>query len=128
MPIGIELRQRAVSMSKQNTRTYAQHWGAYYDGPEHSPPPPRRPWLRDSIIATVGGLLLGRGLGIWIADGYWPLAGGIGALVLFFDGFAVGLGQLFEGTRLKRSDLLRIAAFGLSATVVVAAATSLFQG
>ena len=68
----------------------------------------------------------GAGIGIWIADGYWPLAGGIGVLLLAFHGIVLAVGQRFDSTRLARSDLVKVAAFGLGATIVVALLNVIF--
>ena len=105
-------------MARHDTRTYSGHWDAYYHGQEHPPPPPRWPWLRDVILATPIGILLGAGVGFRITNGYWPIAAAIGIVAFVLHAGIVGVGQLSDITRQTRADLRLITIVGVSAIVL----------
>ena len=106
-------------MARRHTRNYeerSQNWWDYFFGAE--PSSRRRPWLVNAMVAMVIGLFLGGGVAFQIANGYFPYGGLIGVAGLIFQVLIVGLGQLYEPTRLGLRDLARIGIVGLAGFIV----------
>ena len=80
------------------------HWEYFYYGPKHPPPPARFPWLRDAILATVVGTLLGIVIGLRLALGYWTMATVYFVPAVVIHVLIVGFGQLFKATRRTQGD------------------------
>jgi len=101
------------------------HWEYFYYGPKHPPPPARFPWLRDAILATVVGALLGVIIGLRMALGYWTMANLYFVPAVVIHALIVGLGQLFKATRRSRTEFVRMVLLEIAAAIVAASATLL---
>jgi hypothetical protein len=80
--------------------------------------PPKRPWLRDSLIAVLYGLLLGGSVATRIGAGYWPVAAVFGVAVLIIHVLILTIGQVWAPGRLRLLDLGRIALVAVVAVLI----------
>ena len=80
----------------------------------------RRPWLRDTVIASAIGVVIGASIGFRIGDGRWTYSFGIGFIAFTLHAMILGLGQLTRGTRLPRRDLLIVVRVSLVVTAISA--------
>ena len=99
------------------------HWEYFYYGPEHPPPPARFPWLRDAVLASVVGALLGIAIGLRIGLGYWTMANVYFVPAVVVHALIIGFGQVFRVTRRPPIDFVRVVLLEIATAIVAAGAT-----